>query len=425
MLPLILILLFVLLLLGLPMFIVLIVPTFFSILIFEPRLSLTVMPQQILDGINVFPLLAIPLFIFAAMIMSHGKTSRQLVNFVSALVGHIPGGVAHTTIGACTIFGAISGSHQAAVVSIGEIMFPKLKEIGYSDSFNLALIINSSDISALIPPSIIMILYGVTVGASVGELFLAGIGPGLVIAFFFMIYAYFRARRDKVYVKESFNFKAVAVAFKNGLWAFGLPLIIIGGIYMGIFSPTEAAAVAVIYAMFVEMIVYRALSPKDLYKVAQRAGLINAVIFILIGGGQLFSWFLSYSGVPRQLIDIVVGIDPSPLVFLLLVNVIFFISCMLIEPAAAIIVVTPLIYPIAMGMGVDPIHLGIIITMQVAIGSATPPFGVDIFTAMAAFDKKYLEVIKDTPVFIGILLIIALLVTVFPSFALFTRNILM
>lgn len=415
--------LFVLLLIGLPMFAVLMSSAFVILFFYFPMTNLIVISQQMIDGIHIFSLLAVPLFIFAANIMSQGQAANKLVDFVMALIGNYPGGLAHTTICSCTLFGAISGSTQATVASIGPVMRPKLLKANYTDSFSMALIINASDISALIPPSIIMILYCITVNASVGELFLAGIGPGLIIAVFFMIYAYFWAKKRGISSEKDYNLKEIWIATSNAKWALFLPIIIIGGIYGGFFSPTEAAAVACLYAIVVEKFAYKSLTLKGLYQVALQTGEINAVIFLLIAGGQLFSWVLTYSEVPQVLVRGFISLDPSPMLFLFFVNALFFFGCMIINPTAAIVVLTPLVYPISTSLGIDPIHLGIIITLQVAIGTATPPFGIDIFTACAVFGKKYTEVIKDTPVFIGILLIVAIIITVWPSVALFSRNI--
>lgn len=412
-----------LILLGFPMFVALVLPTVICLIGYMPSIPLMIVCQQMIDGIKIFSLLAVPLFIFAADIMTKGQTANRLVNFVLSLIGHIPGGLAHTTIVSCTLFGAVSGSTQATVAAIGKVMRPKLLKGGYRDSFNMAMFINASDIANLIPPSITMILYCICVKASVGELFLAGIGPGIIICFFFMVYTYFWAKYNKISLQPKADLKQIWKSSKEAIWAFGVPVIIIGGIYGGIFSPTEAAAASAIYALFIEIFIYKSITIKDIPQIALSTATVNAVIFILIGGAKLLSWFLTVSGMPKALMNFIMGMDPSRITFLLLINILFFVSCMFINPAAVILVLSPMVYPVAMDFGVDPIHLGIIITMQIAIGSATPPFGIDIFTACAVFKKRYWDVIRETPPFIIILLVIVILLTIFPNLSLFTRNI--
>ncbi len=416
-------LLFLLLFTGFPLFIVLLLPSWIVAYFFFPTVSLVVIPQQMIDGIRIFSLLAVPLFIFAGSIMSRGEIADRLVKFVLTLLGHIPGGLAHTTVGSCALFGAISGSTQATVASIGKVMYPRLLKAGYRDSFSLGLIVNASNLAALIPPSIILILYGINVRASIGQLFMAGIGPGLLVAALFIAYCYVWARRSGIPLEPRSGAREILRAAADAKWALGMPVIILGGIYGGVFSPAETAAVSVVYAVLVEMAVYKSLSWSDVLDIAFDTASVNAVIFILIGAGQLFSWLLTFTGFPQQLIQFVLGLELSRLVFLLFVNLVFFVACMFVDATAAIVVITPLIYPIAMRFGIDPIHLGMIIGLQSTIGAGTPPFGVNIFTACAVFKKSYFDVIRESHMFILILVAAAVLITVFPSLALFTHNI--
>lgn len=423
MLPLIFALLFGMLFLGFPLFVVLLLPSWIVLYFFFPTVAPVVIPQQVIDGIRVFSLLAVPLFIFAGSVMSRGEIADRLVRFVLTLLGHIPGGLAHTTVGSCALFGAISGSTQATVASIGKVMHPRLLKAGYRDSFSLGLIVNASNLAALIPPSIILILYGINVRASIGQLFMAGIGPGLLVALLFIIYCYIWAKRNNVPLEKRANLREIVKATWDAKWALGMPVIILGGIYGGIFSPAETAAVSVVYAVFVETVIYKSLRWKDIPGIAFETASVNAIIFVLIGSGQLFSWLLTFTGFPQQLIQFVLGLELSRLTFLLFVNLVFFVACMFVDATAAIIVITPLIYPIAMKFQVHPIHLGMIIGLQSTIGAGTPPFGVNIFTACAVFKKNYFDVIKESHMFILILVIAAVLITVSPRLALFTHDI--
>ncbi|ADO81888.1 TRAP transporter large permease [Ilyobacter polytropus] len=412
----------VLLLLGFPMLMSMIVSPLAVTLIYFPNINATLLIQQLVAGVQPFVLLAVPMFIFAADIMCAGKTANRLLDFVEKFVGHIHGGMAITTATACTLFGAISGSTQATVVAIGKPMRQKLLKMGYDDSDAMALIINASDIALLIPPSIGMIMYAVVTGASVGELFIAGIGPGLVLLVCFSIYSYIFARKNNIPRTPKASIKEKMRATKKALLPLGFPVIIIGGIYSGIFSPTEAAAASVLYAVILEVVVYKAIKIKELYNIALSTGLVTAAVFILVGGGQAFSWLISYAKIPQMMTSVLLGGSPSPLRILLTVTIFYFVGCMFVDPIVVIIILTPIFYPLAMAAGIDPIHLGILITLQSAIGSATPPFGCDIFTACAVFEKPYLEVIRKTPPYIFILVVISIIMIFFPGIALFFRD---
>jgi tripartite ATP-independent transporter DctM subunit len=413
----------ILLLLGFPMMVPMIVAPLVVLITYFPNMDPSMMTQQLIAGIQTFVLLAVPMFIFAADIMCAGQTANRLLDFVETFVGHIHGGLAITTAATCTLFGSISGSTQATVVAIGKPMRQKLLDIGYDDEDVMALIINSSDIALLIPPSIGMIMYAVVTGASVGELFVAGIGPGLLILLVFSVYNYFMARKKNYPRRPKASWADRGKAFKRALLPFGFPVIIIGGIYSGYFSPTEAAAASVLYAAILEILVFKTVKIKDIPKIALSTGLVTAAVFILISGGQAFSWVISYAKIPQMITASVLGVNPSALKILFNVSLFYFIGCMFVDPIVVIIILTPIFYPIALIAGIDPIHLGIIITLQAAIGSATPPFGCDIFTACAVFEKPYLKVIRRTPPYILMLLAVAVALVFFPGIALFLRDI--
>ncbi len=413
----------ILLLFGFPMMVPMIVAPLIVLIAYFPNMDPSMMTQQLIAGIQTFVLLAVPMFIFAADIMCAGQTANRLLDFVETFVGHIHGGLAITTAAACTLFGSISGSTQATVVAIGKPMRNKLLEMGYHDEDIMALIINASDIALLIPPSIGMIMYAVVSGASVGDLFIAGIGPGLLILVVFALYNYISARMQKLPRSSKSSWKERLAATKRSLLPFGFPGIIIGGIYTGFFSPTEAAAASVLYAAILEILIFKTVKIKDLPSIALSTGLVTAAVFILVAGGQAFSWTISYAKIPQLITASVLGTAPSALKVLFTVNIFYFIGCMFVDPIVVIIILTPIFYPIALQAGIDPIHLGIIITLQSAIGSATPPFGCDIFTACAVFDKPYLKVIRRTPPYIIMLIGISIIMIFFPGIALFFRDI--
>jgi len=379
--------------------------------------------QQMMTGIRPSALIAVPMFILSADIMTRGKSAEKLIDLVMSFVRHIKGGLAVSTACACTMFGAVSGSTQATVVAIGSPLRPRLLKGGYKDSFILALIVNASDIAFLIPPSIGMIIYGIVAKTSIPELFIAGIGPGLLILFFFSIYSVIYAYIHDIPTQPKASWKERVMSLYHALWPLGFPVIIVGGIFGGIFSPTEAAAVSVAYAAFLEGIVFKTMSLNDFYQTAKSTGLVVAVVFILVAAGAAFAWVLSYAQIPQEVLSSIGITEMGPYQVLFVISVAFFVGCMFVDPIVVILILVPIFAPIINSVGLDPVHVGIIITLQVAIGSATPPFGCDIFTAIAVFKKPYWEVVKGTPPFIFILLSVSVLLIFFPEISLYLRDV--
>ncbi|KXS40304.1 MAG: TRAP transporter large transmembrane protein TeaC [Candidatus Frackibacter sp. T328-2] len=423
MLTLMLVVMVVLLFLGFPMMIPLIAAPLVAIQFFYPNFGPMILTQQMIAGIRPVSLIAVPMFILAADIMTSGESATRLIEFVRKFIGHIKGGMAITTAAACTVFGAVSGSTQATVVAIGGTMRPHLLKNGYDDSFTTALIINSSDIALLIPPSIGMIIYGVVSGTSIGELFIAGIGPGILILTMFSLYCYFYSKVKGIPTYPKASWADRLEVTKKAIIPFGFPAIIIGGIYSGIFSPTEAAAISVLYAAIIEWLVFKNIRFRDFYDIALSTGLVTAVVFILVAVGVAFSWLISFAQIPQQILPGIIGADPTQTWVLFVIAVAFFIGCMFVDPIVVIMILTPIFEPVVTRLGIDPVLVGTLVTLQAAIGSATPPFGCDIFTAIAVFRRPYFEVIKKTPVFIGMLLVSSALLIFFPQIALFLRDI--
>lgn len=298
-------------------------------------------------------------------------------------------------------------------------MRERLLKIGYKDSQAMALIINSSDVALLIPPSVGMIIYALAAGSvSVGDLFIAGIIPGVIVFLAFAIYNIIHAKVKDIPLGEKASWKERFVHFRKALLPLGFPIIIVGGIYTGTFTPVEASGISVLYALILEVMIFRTIKWKQIPKISLSTGLVTSAVFILVAGGQLFTWVIGFAGIPRMITEAVLGTDPSALFVLLMVSVFFFVGCMFVDPIVVILVLTPIFAPAAEAAGVDLIHLGIIVTFQAALGSATPPFGVDIFTASAVFNKPYLEVIKSTPPYIIMLIAIGLLLVFFPELSL-------
>ena len=381
--------------------------------------------QQMVTGISPNALIAVPMFILAADIMTRGHTAQNLLGLIEAFVGHMRGGLPITTCISCTLFGSVSGSTQATVVSVGQIMRPKLLQAGYKDSFVMALIINASDIAFLIPPSIGLILYGTLANTSVGELFVAGIGPGIVLALLFSIYCYFYSVKhaDDIALIESTSWAEKGTAVRRALLPLGFPALIVGGIYSGAVTPTEAASFSVLYAIIIECVIYRELKLADILDASLSTGLITAVVFILVGIGQAFSWYISFEQIPQELLAPLDLEDASPEFVLLVIALAFFVGCMFVDSLVVLLILTPIFVPIAEAVALDPVLVGVMVTLQMAIGSATPPFGCDIFTAIAIFNRPYLEVIRGTLPFILILFFMSALLIYFPGIALLLRDI--
>jgi C4-dicarboxylate transporter, DctM subunit len=412
-----------LLLLGFPMMIPLTTAAVVGfVMMFDGFGQMQTFIQQMMGGIRPASLIAVPMFILAADIMTRGQSADRLINMVMSFIGHIKGGLAISTATSCTLFGAVSGSTQATVVAVGSPLRPKMLKAGYSDPFTLALIINASDIAFLIPPSIGMIIYGVISETSIAELFIAGIGPGVLILFMFSLYCLFYAYKHNVPTEEKASWKQRALSVRDASWPLMFPVIIVGGIYGGIFSPTEAAAVCVLYAFLLEFVIFRSLKLKDVYKIAKSTGLITAVVFILVAVGNGFSWIISFAQIPQAILETVGVNEAGPVGVLIAICIAFFIACMFVDPIVVILVLTPIFAPAIQATGLDPVLVGVLITLQVAIGSATPPFGCDIFTAIAIFKRPYMEVIRGTPPFIFMLVTAAGLIIAFPDIALFLRD---
>jgi tripartite ATP-independent transporter DctM subunit len=380
--------------------------------------------QQMVTGISPNALIAVPMFILAADIMTRGHTAHNLLGLVQSFVGHMRGGLPITTCISCTLFGSVSGSTQATVVSVGKIMRPKLLQAGYKDSFVMALIINASDIAFLIPPSIGLILYGTLANTSVGELFVAGIGPGLLLALMFSVYCYFYSIKhsDDIALVEKTDWAERLRALKKSILPLGFPVLIVGGIYSGIMTPTEAAAFAVLYAVLIECVIYRQLKIKDLMDSALSTGLITAVVFILVGIGQSFSWYISFEQIPQELLAPLSLENASPEFVLFVIALAFFVGCMFVDSLVVLLILTPIFVPIVESVGLDPVLVGVMVTLQMAIGSATPPFGCDIFTAIAIFNRPYMDVIRGTLPFILILFAMTAILIFFPGVALSLRD---
>lgn len=415
----------VMLFLGFEMMLVLGIPGLLVKEAFFDRLPDIVIGQRILGGVNHSTLLAIPFFLFAAEIMARGHIARHLTNLVKAFLGHRAGGMGYSTIAGCAAFGSISGSAPATVAALGRIMYPEMRKAGYSDKLSLGLIVSSAESALLIPPSITLIIYGWLTGTSITGLFAGGlvIGIFLCLAFaaYVMVEGIMSGRTGSAPMPWNERMRTVGAA----VWALGLPAIILGGIYSGKFTPTEAAAVSVVYAIAVECFVYREMSLRDVFRIAGQAAITTSVIFILLAMGSLVSYFITLAQVPAAVIGLMQAIEANWIVFLIVVNVLFIIAGMFVDPNSALLVLVPAFYPVAMSFGIDPVHFGLIVCMNICIGMITPPFGLDLFVASSTLNKPISAVMAGITPFILINLATLMVVTYVPDLSTFLPRLLL
>jgi C4-dicarboxylate transporter DctM subunit len=406
-----------LLILGFPFFLVLLTTATVAIVAFT-AVPPTAVLQIMFGSIGNFALLAVPFFIFAGELMGRGGMARRLVRVVIALFGGIRGGVPITTVGATALYGSISGSTAATVAALGPLFYPQLRKTGYDEKFSTGVITCAGYIDNIIPPSIAMILYCAAAEQSVIKLFAAGVGPGIALASLMAVYIYFYARWKGLDSGKWFEWAAFVVALREGVWAIMMPVIVFGGLYGGIFSPTEAAGVACIYAIFVTMAIHREIDWREFWDVAVTSMYLTAQIFLIVAVAGVFSWLLTTSGVATAAVDVIAHMKLEPWMVLLVINAFLLAIGCFIDTASAILVLTPLLLPIATAIGVDPIHFGIIVVTNLSIGTFTPPFGVNIFIGQAVFKAPVSSIYPGVVPFIVAALGALTIVTYVPQLSL-------
>ena len=376
--------------------------------------SLPNLPLVAYNGATSFPLLAIPLFILAGAIMNASGISQRLIAFASALFGWIRGGLAHVSIGASLFFAEISGSAVADVAALGSIMIPGMKAKGYPAPFAAAVMSSAATLAVIIPPSIPMILYAVMAETSVVQLFVAGIVPGIIGGLGLMAMASFFARRYNLPREAAFSWTRVAKTAREALWAFLLPIIILGGIFGGVVTATEGAALAVVAALFVGLVIYRELNLKELRKAVLEGGIQTAVVMLLVATSSLLGTYLTEVQAPQELARSVSNFTKDPMVVLMLLNLLFLLLGMFLHSAAAIILVVPVVMPLVKAVGIDPVHFGLIVTINLGIGQQTPPVASVLMVASSIAKESVWAVTRVNVWFIGVLLAVLLLVTYVP-----------
>ena len=369
--------------------------------------------QNMFTACDSFPLMAIPFFVAGGALMSNGGITKRLVDLADACIGHISGGFAMVTAICCAFCGAISGAAPATVAAIGGLMVPAMIERGYDKGFSLAIIATSGCLGVIIPPSIPMVIYGTTTGASVGTLFIAGIGPGLLFCFALCLYSYLVAKKKGWKGNgKKFSIKRVGVELKKAVWALLAPLIILGSIYGGFCTPTEAAAICIVYALLIGFFVYRELDMKTMLNSFWDGALTTGTILIIVGTGTTLGRVLTVAQVPQMVVNGILGISDNPIIILLLLNLILLIVGCLMETLSAIMILGPILYPVAAAAGMGLEHFGIMMVVNLAIGFCTPPVGVNLFVAAGLReDVSFMSLVRHAMPIIGVLLAVQLVIT--------------
>ena len=410
---------FLLMFIGVPIALALGISSWLTIT-FTTNLQPTTIIQNAFTSLDSFPLLAIPFFVLAGVLMSTGGISKRLLNLANVLVGYLAGGLAMVTVVASMFFAAISGSGPATVAAIGGFMIPAMKEKNYSHGFAGAITAAAGSLGVLIPPSIPFVMYGVVAQVSIGDMFLAGIIPGLIMGLCLILLSYVIAKKNN-YPKsgEIPTFKEVLKAINEAKLALLIPVIILGGIYAGIFSPTESAAVAAVYAWVVGTFVYKELKLKDLYNAFASSALTNVTTVIIIGFSISFAYLMTIEKIPIKVSTFITGISDHPFIILLVINLFLLIVGMFIDTISALVILTPILLPIVTQFGMDPVHFGIIMVMNLAIGFVTPPLGVNLFVATGVGKVRFEQITRAILPMIAVMILSLLIVTYVPPLSTF------
>lgn len=422
----------VLLLAGVPIAICLGLSSAIYLLLFYPipewssttAILAGILPNKFGATMEHFTLMAIPFFIISSNFLSTGGVAKRIIRFANALVGWMSGGLAMAGILACIMFAAVSGSSPATVVAIGSIMIPGMVEAGYTKRFAVGSIATAGSLGILIPPSIVMIVYAVATEQSVGKMFIAGIVPGLMLGAMLLIVTWVTAKRKNMPCEKMPTLKEVWVSFIDAIWGLLLIVMIIGGIYGGIFTPTEAAAVAAVYSAFISLFVYRDMGFKDIPHVMLESAKMTAMLLFIISCAMIFAHVLTMERIPQSIAEWLVAKNMSWWMFLLMVNVILWFAGDFMEPSSIILILAPIFFPIATALGINPIHLGIIMTLNMEVGMITPPVGLNLYVASGLSGMRLEDVTKAALPWMLVMIVALILVTYIPSISLFLVDLL-
>ena len=413
--------LFLFMAIGMPIAISLGLSSLLTIFFFSQD-SLASMSIKLFETSEHYTLMAIPFFVLAGNLMSTGGVAKRMVVFAIAAVGHLRGGLAIASILACMLFAAVSGSSPATVVAIGSIVIAGMVKNGYPKEFAAGVICNAGTLGILIPPSIVMVVYAAVTEVSVGRLFMAGVIPGLLLGLMLMMAVWWRAGKLKIQPPPKASTREVLRALRESLWGLALLVIIMGGIYGGVFTPTEAAAVSAVYALVIAVFVYKDLGPKDLPHVFLESAKTTVMLMFIVANALLFAHVLTTERIPQVIAEQILAIGMSPWMFLLVVNVLLLIAGNFMEPTGIILILAPILFPIATQLGIDPIHLGVIMVVNMEIGMVTPPVGLNLFVTAGVTGMNLVQVTKAALPWLSVLLVFLVIITYVPQISLFLPN---
>ena len=417
------ILLFVFMVLGIPVAIALGLSSILTILFFAQD-SLASLTLKLYDTSEHYTLLAIPFFILGGSFMTTGGVARRMIRFANACIGHLRGGLAMASVLACMLFAAVSGSSPATVVAVGAIVIAGMVRAGYPQAFAAGVICNAGTLGILIPPSIVMVVYGAATETSVGKLFMAGVIPGIMLGLMLMVAIYVRARMLDLPRNPRASLGEVLKSGRDSLWGLMLIVIILGGIYGGIFTPTEAAAVAAVYAFLIAVFVYRDIGMKQVPHVMLEAGKVTVMLMFIVANALLFAHVLTTERIPQQIAEVIIGWGMPAWQFLVVVNILLLIAGMFMEPTGIILIMAPILFPIATELGIDPVHLGIIMVVNLEIGMVTPPIGLNLFVTAGITNMSIMGVARAALPWTLVLLVFLIIITYVPAITLFLPNML-
>jgi C4-dicarboxylate transporter DctM subunit len=417
------ILLFAFMLLGMPIAVALGLSSLLTILFFAQD-SLASLSLKLFETSEHYTLLAIPFFILGGSFMTTGGVAKRMIRFANACIGHLRGGLAMASVLACMLFAAVSGSSPATVVAVGSIVIAGMVRAGYPLPFASGVICNAGTLGILIPPSIVMVVYGAATETSVGKLFMAGFIPGFVLGLMLMVAIYVRARMIGLPKMPRAPLAEVLTSGRDSLWGLLLIVIILGGIYGGVFTPTEAAAVAAWYAFFIAVFVYRDIGMKDVPRVLVEAAKVTVMLMFIVANALLFAHVLTTERIPQAIAETIVGWGMEPWQFLIVVNILLLIAGNFMEPTGIILILAPILFPIATQLGIDPVHLGIIMTVNLEIGMVTPPVGLNLFVTSGITGMSIMQVVRAALPWLMVLLTFLVIVTYVPAISLFLPNLL-
>lgn len=416
--------LFVFLFTGIPVAVSLGLASILTMMLFGDQ-SLLSSAQKFFHTMQVYPLLAVPFFILAGAFMTTGGVARRMVDFANALVGHYRGGLAMAALLGSAFFAAVSGSAPATVVAVGSVMIVGMVNSGYTRSFSAGVICNAGTLGILIPPSLVMVVYGAITETSIGKLFIAGILPGIVLTAAMMATIIVIAHKQNLPRQEKADFRTVVRTFRRAFWGLLLVVIILGGIYAGVFTPTEAAAVSAVYAFFIAVFVYKEISLKQVPQVLTDASKVTVMLMFIIANAFMFAFVLTTQQIPQAASELIIHMGLPVWGFLLVLNLLLLISGNFMEPTSVVLIMTPIVFPIAMEMGIDPIHLGILMIVNMQIGLVTPPVGLNLFVTAGVANLSLEDTVKASVPWLVVLLCVLILITFVPWISLVVPNLLL